>query len=61
MTEQITIKLSDQHIISGSVVWGPNSDGVACVRLEDGSTMQGEFIPGLFDDGPKPTDTLPFE
>ena len=49
MTEQITIKLSDQHIISGSAVWGPNSDGVACVRLEDGSTMQGEFIPSLFD------------
>lgn len=54
MDNLITIKLSDHHTITGAWVWGPNDGNVACVRLEDGTTMQGDYIeplPGLLGKG----------
>lgn len=50
--EIITIKLGSGHDVQGEWVWGPNGDGIACVRLEDGTTRQGQHvphIPGLMD------------
>ena len=54
MTEKpkATIKLGTCHDVSGEWVWGPNEHGIACVRLEDGSTLQGQHMPllaGLLD------------
>ena len=45
----ISIKLTDHTIAQGDWCWGPNDQNVACVRMDDGSTLQGEYIPGLFD------------
>ena len=40
----MTIELSPHHQIQGTHVWGPNKANKACVRLEDGTTRQGDYI-----------------
>ena len=62
MTDIITIKIGSCHDVQGERVWGPNSDNVACVRLDDGTTKQGDYIPrlpGLLDD--RALDANPYE
>ena len=44
MDKLMTIELSPHHQIQGTHVWGPNKANKACVRLEDGTTRQGDYI-----------------
>lgn len=56
---QITIKLSDQHIVRGEEVWHNRRTGRACVKVEPGGQIVGDYVPSLFDD--KDESILPFE
>ena len=55
----ITIKLSDEHQIQGEEVWHNHRTGRACVKVEPGGQIVGEYVPKLTDD--KDESILPFE
>jgi len=59
-SDMICVKQSDQHISQGKWLWGPDANGVACLELESGETVVGDYIPSLFD-AAKSEDSLPFE